>query len=105
MYFVEREARIGVTRVQAKEAHRLGYSIEKAYSNAVDINCSAFNFTTTFDKLKPGRYHFIYKIKLEPDFFMRWGFHFQAKITYKEDEDEKTGGLNIVIPKEKFAKL
>ncbi|KAF9177928.1 hypothetical protein BGZ49_005470, partial [Haplosporangium sp. Z 27] len=36
---------------------------------------------------------------------MRWGFHFQAKINYEEDEDEKTGGLNVVIPKEKFENL
>ncbi|KAF9199814.1 hypothetical protein BGZ49_010019 [Haplosporangium sp. Z 27] len=74
-------------------------------NSAVDVNFFAFDFVATFDDLKPGRYQFIWKFKLRPEFYIRWGLQFKAKVTYDKDLTDNSGSINAVIPKDLFMDL
>ncbi|KAG0018813.1 hypothetical protein BGZ80_006707 [Entomortierella chlamydospora] len=68
-------------------------------------DCTVFKFEATFEDQKAGHYCISWKLKLQPWFSVPWGFHVQAIVTYKGDPDDRTGSLDVLIPKERIEKL
>ncbi|KAF9356544.1 hypothetical protein BGX26_005146 [Mortierella sp. AD094] len=82
-------SRSGIVEVSAIERYR----------NAALIphKCTAFKFDATFKDQEAGRYYIVWKIMLEPGFFVPWGFHVEAIISYEDEPAESSGSLDITV--------
>ncbi|KAF9397145.1 hypothetical protein BGX21_009179 [Mortierella sp. AD011] len=97
-------------RARTTQSKRIKYSgvkespgLDKA--PLIPRDCTVFKFEAIFENQEAGHYYISWKLKLRPWFSVPWGFHAQAIITYKGDSGDRTGSLDVLIPKERIEKL
>ncbi|KAF9359049.1 hypothetical protein BGX26_000300 [Mortierella sp. AD094] len=68
-------------------------------------NCPGFTFDATFDNQIAGRYYVVWKLRLQERVSLPWDLHVQAIVSYKEEPAERSGSLEVVIPKTRIEEL
>ncbi|KAG0018812.1 hypothetical protein BGZ80_006706 [Entomortierella chlamydospora] len=71
----------------------------------ISRNCPGFTFDVMFENQVAGRYYIVWKLRLQEKVSIPWDLHAQATVSYEDEPAERSGSLDVVIPKTRIENL